>query len=139
VSPHASISPLFIVPPIFTAMPNADDEDVPAFIGRIDNHMRLDRMNAYVRIDYRGTWDVATMDDPAFYSGNLTLMNPSLPTAMRQELRVFFRELLEIRYPGWQNAEGSRGEFEWELIRDVLTHVHGWRHFEYDYKLLKGL
>jgi hypothetical protein len=93
----------------------------------------------YMRIDYRGTWDVGTMDDPAFYSGNLELMTPSLPTAMRQELRVFFRELLEIRYPGWQNAEGSRGEFEWDFIRDVLTHVHGWRHFEYDYKVLKGL
>jgi hypothetical protein len=40
-----------------------------------------------------------------------------------RELSMFFRELLELRYPGWLNAEGSRGEFEWELVRDELTHA----------------
>ena len=79
------------------------------------------------------------MQEPIYYTGSHKLLNPSLPTAVRHELRMFFRELLELRFPGWQNAEGSRGEFEWELVRDTLTHIHGWRHFEYDFKVLKGL
>lgn len=80
----------------------------------------------YVRIDYRGEWDVGMIDDPAFYSGDRKRMDLSLP-ARRLELHLFFHELLELRYPGWQNAEGSQGQFEWDLIPDLLTHVHGWR------------
>jgi hypothetical protein len=53
VSPHAAISVLLVVPPIFTAMPNADDEDVAAFIGRMNDDVRLDRMNAHGRRDLR--------------------------------------------------------------------------------------
>ncbi|GFE87802.1 hypothetical protein GCM10011488_27560 [Steroidobacter agaridevorans] len=79
------------------------------------------------------------MSDPLFYSENLVLFNPLLSSKTYRALSLFFRELLETRHPGWQNAEGSRGEFEWELVRDQLTHIHGWRHFSYDFETVEGL
>ncbi|MEJ1962924.1 MAG: hypothetical protein WDO56_15805 [Gammaproteobacteria bacterium] len=39
-------------------------------------------------------------------------------------IRVFFSELLEIRFPGWETAEGSRGLFEWSVELDTLEHRH---------------
>jgi hypothetical protein len=59
--------------------------------------------------------------------------------SVRQELRLFFTELLEIRYPGWANAEGAKGEFEWDLEDDTLTHRHSLRYTDYDSTTLIGL
>lgn len=94
---------------------------------------------AYVRVDYSGAWDQGRVEDPRYYTADMRLMNPPLPIGVRRELRTCFVELLELRYPGWANAEGSRGEFEGELIRDQLTHLHGWRYYLYDYHGLQGL
>lgn len=94
---------------------------------------------AYVRIDYSGAWDQGRVEDPRYYTADMNLMNPPLPLGVRRELRTYFAELLELRYPGWANAEGSRGEFECELIRDQLTHLHGWRYYSYDYHGMQGL
>lgn len=93
----------------------------------------------YVRIAYDGAWDAGRVSDPSFYSANLILFNPSINSRTYRAMSLFFRELLETRHPGWRNAEGSRGEFEWELVRDQLTHVHGWRHFVYDFETVEGL
>ena len=94
---------------------------------------------AYVRITYGGAWESGRVSDPLFYSANLVLFNPTVKSLTCRTISLFFRELLEVRYPGWQNAEGSRGEFEWELVRDQLTHIHGWRHFSYDFESVDGL
>ncbi|MDY6948936.1 MAG: hypothetical protein SXG53_24850 [Pseudomonadota bacterium] len=94
---------------------------------------------AYVRVIYQGQWDSGRVEDPLFYRADGGLLNSRLIAVARRELSMFFRELLELRYPGWSNSEGSRGEFEWELIRDELTHVHGWRQFVYDWETLHGV
>lgn len=94
---------------------------------------------AYVRVIYQGQWDSGRVEDPLFYRADGSLLERRLMAIAPRELSMFFRELLELRYPGWSNAEGSRGEFEWELIRDELTHVHGWRQFVYDWETLRGL
>ena len=47
------MSQLLVAPPIFAAMPNTDNEDIPALIYGIDDDMRLDRMNSYWRRDFR--------------------------------------------------------------------------------------
>lgn len=88
---------------------------------------------AYVRVVYDGAWDAGRVSDPLFYSANLILFNPTINSRTHRAVSLFFRELLETRHPGWRNAEGSRGEFEWELVRDHLTHIHGWSHFTYDF------
>jgi len=94
---------------------------------------------AYVRLIYQGQWDSGRVEDPLFYRADGSLFGRQLMAVARRELSMFFRELLELRYPGWSNAEGSRGEFEWELTRDELTHVHGWRQFVYEWETLRGL
>lgn len=94
---------------------------------------------AYVRVIYQGEWDSGRIEEPLFYRADGSLFGRQLMAVARRELWMFFRETLELRYPGWSNAEGSRGEFEWELIRDELTHIHGWRQFVYDWKTQRGL
>ncbi|WP_129778638.1 hypothetical protein [Peristeroidobacter soli] len=94
---------------------------------------------SYVRITYQGEWDSGRVNDALFHGANGELINPSLPGRARRALWAFFHELLEVRHPGWKNAEGSRGEFEWELVRDELTHVHGWRNYSYDFDSMRGL
>jgi hypothetical protein len=94
---------------------------------------------AYVRVIYQGQWDSGRVEDPLFYRADGSLLDRRLMAVAGRELSMFFRELLELRYPGWLNAEGSRGEFEWELVRDELTHVHGWRQFVYEWATLHGL
>ena len=51
--------------------------------------------------------------------------------AVTQSVAVFFRELLELRFPGWETAEGSCGYFEWYLDDDMLTQQHAFRVIEY--------
>lgn len=94
---------------------------------------------AYVRITYDGAWDSGRVSDALFYSENLVLFNPTINSRTHRAISLFFQELLETRHPGWRNAEGSRGEFEWELVRDHLTHIHGWRRFTYDFETAEGL
>jgi hypothetical protein len=52
---------------------------------------------------------------------------------------VFFHETLELRFPEWATAEGSRGEFEWNVETDELTHRHQWRVVEYEAVTVFGI
>jgi hypothetical protein len=52
---------------------------------------------------------------------------------------VFFREMLELRFPEWAMAEGSRGEFEWTVDTDELVHRHHWRVIAYEDVAVFGL
>ncbi len=47
-------------------------------------------------------------------------------------MTVFFHEMLELRFAEWATAEGSRGEFEWNVDTDELTHRYQWRVVEYE-------
>ena len=51
--------------------------------------------------------------------------------AVTESLAVFFRELLELRFPGWETAEGSCGSFQWYIDDDVLTQEHAFRVIDY--------
>lgn len=50
--------------------------------------------------------------------------NCALTEELNRELRIFFDELLELRFPNWANAEGAHGEFQWDLGSDWLAHAH---------------
>lgn len=43
---------------------------------------------------------------------------------LQDELLLFCKQLLEVRYPGWAHKKGG-GVFAWELAPDILTHTHG--------------
>jgi hypothetical protein len=52
---------------------------------------------------------------------------------------VFFHETLELRFPEWATAEGSRGELEWNVETDALTQRQQWRVVEYESITVFGL
>jgi hypothetical protein len=92
-----------------------------------------------VRIEYDGQFDFGRIRDAVYLTGPGRLFDPILPTSMTSELHAFFGELLDLRFPRWANAEGARGEFEWNLVCDTLTHSHSLRYTDYETSTLKGL
>jgi len=83
---------------------------------------------AHVRVEYDGSFDFGTVASPAYLNEQGHLFEPELPNAVRQDVQVFLREWLELRRPGWANAEGSSGELAWDLRTDRLEHRHSLRH-----------
>jgi hypothetical protein len=83
---------------------------------------------AHVRVEYDGSFDFGTVASPVYLNEQGHLFEPELPIAVRQDVQVFLREWLELRRPGWANAEGSSGELVWNLKTDRLEHSHSLRH-----------
>ena len=92
-----------------------------------------------VRIKYDGRFDRGAMEDPVCLTGEGVPIDVGIPRAMRAELRVFFSELLELRFPEWDNAEGARGEFQWDLGLDRLAQAHIVRSTRYAAAVVIGL
>ena len=94
---------------------------------------------ALVRFEYAGQADYRRMKPLTFHDASGRATRPQLPRAICQEIEVFFHELLELRFPEWAAAEGSRGEVEWNIATDELTHRHQWRVIAYDEVTVLGL
>lgn len=77
-----------------------------------------------VRIEYHGRREGGFVDDPRYYTSNWRLARPRLSPAVESALLVFFKELLDLRYPTWTNDDGVDGAFEWFVGSDVLIHTH---------------
>jgi hypothetical protein len=50
---------------------------------------------------------------------------------LSEAIATFLRELLELRFPGWEVAEGARGYFEWDVLEGALDHCHALRVLAY--------
>jgi hypothetical protein len=74
-----------------------------------------------------------------FHEGSGQVTRRGIVRATRQEVEVLFHELLELRFPEWAAAEGSRGEFEWDVENDELTHRHHWRVVVYEEVTVLGV
>lgn len=92
-----------------------------------------------VRVSYDGREGFGDMEDPVLYSASGKLMPTSLPEPMRRRLQRFCEELLELRYPNWEEAEGARGDFEWHVASDKLIHLHGLRFIDYETTTIEDL
>ena len=77
-----------------------------------------------VQIKYDGRFDCGNVQDPVYLTSDGVPMDASVPKGLQSELHVFFNELLELRFPEWDNAEGARGEFQWDLALDRLAQAH---------------
>jgi hypothetical protein len=77
-----------------------------------------------VRIKYDGRFDRGVMEDPVYLMSDGTPVNIAVAQRLKAELRVFFDELLDLRFPEWANAEGAHGEFQWDVGFDRLAHAH---------------
>lgn len=92
-----------------------------------------------VQFKYDGQLDYGVLADPVYLLSDGAPVIPGVPSALQSDLRVFFSELLDLRFPQWANAEGARGEFQWDLIADVLAHAHIARYRGYATSLMRGL
>ena len=77
-----------------------------------------------VQIKYDGRFDCGGVQNPVYLARDGVPMDADVPKGLQYELRVFFSELLELRFPEWDNAEGARGEFQWDLALDRLAQAH---------------
>ena len=92
-----------------------------------------------VQIKYDGQFDYGVVDDPIYLTSDGIPMDGEVSQGARAELRAFFTELLELRFPEWDNAEGARGEFQWDLGVDLLAQAHIVRHMSYRPSVVTGL
>jgi hypothetical protein len=77
---------------------------------------------AIVRMEYEGRY--GDRQSKILFEDEDEQLTAAPSAAVEAEIRVFFSELLEIRFPGWETAEGSRGLFEWTVELDTLDHRH---------------
>lgn len=85
----------------------------------------LNRSNVTcVQFKYDGQLGYRAQKDPIYLISDGTPGNSVLTAELNTELRIFFDELLELRFPNWANAEGAHGEFQWDLGSDRLAHAH---------------
>jgi len=93
----------------------------------------------HVRVSYDGREGFGDMEDPVMYTAGGKLMATSLPEPMRRRLLRFLEDLLELRHPDWEEAEGARGDFEWHVASDKLIHLHGLRFIDYETTTIEDL
>ena len=74
-----------------------------------------------------------------FHDDSGRVMDAGLPKRFRQDIEVFLHELLDLRFPDWSGAEGSRGELEWDVATDDLEHRHSLRQITYETVTVRGL
>lgn len=86
-------------------------------------------------------YDHGSVGDPRYYTAQRTLVRPGLSATFQSELLSFFKQLLELRYPGWAHVQGVDGVFEWDVALDTLTHTHGVTLWDYEVNVtvLEGL
>jgi hypothetical protein len=92
-----------------------------------------------VRVSYDGREGFGEIEDPVFYTAAGKLCSPGLSEPMRRQLLQFCEELLELRFPDWEDAEGARGDFEWHVASDKLVHLHGLRFIDYETTTIEDL
>jgi hypothetical protein len=116
-----------------------DDNPLASVAARLPEVTRLlDAAGVcYARIGYDGRGDIekTTLD---FFDAPQDPVSIRLPALALAELQVFFRQLLEARYPRWAAGEGASGYFAWDLICDALTHAHHVRYIEFETTYREG-
>ncbi len=93
----------------------------------------------HLRVSYDGREGFGDMEDPVMYTAGGKLLPTRLPEPMRRRLYRFLEDLLELRFPDWEEAEGARGDFEWHVASDKLVHLHGLRFIDYETTTIEDL
>lgn len=92
------------------------------YVPAIDQFLR-DRGIAHARCEYLGADGHGRFERLQFLGADGMPCRIADGTVNLQ-LETTFRALLLTRYPQWCGGEGSGGDFRWNLITNVLTHVH---------------
>jgi hypothetical protein len=81
-----------------------------------------------VLCEYDGEGDEGQLEKPAFWvSDDVEVEEPD-----GIDTQDFFYDLLNEEYSGWQDGNGSRGGFIWNIAEDKITIEHGWRVYTYE-------
>jgi hypothetical protein len=93
-----------------------------------------------VRFEYSGQVGARRIKPTTYHDdrGRIIAVD-RLSKRLRQDVDVFLHELLELRFPDWAEAEGSRGELEWDIVADCLEHRHSARQITYETVTVRGL
>jgi hypothetical protein len=91
------------------------------------------------RFEYSGQAGVRRIKPTTFHDNSGRIVDAGVSTRLRQNIDVFLHELLELRFPDWADAEGSRGELEWDIVGDELEHRHSLRQITYETVTVRGL
>jgi hypothetical protein len=92
-----------------------------------------------VRFEYSGQAGARRIRPTTFHEDSGRVIDAGLPTRLRKDIDVFLHELLDLRFPDWADAEGSRGELEWDIAADELEHRHSLRQITYETVTVRGL
>jgi hypothetical protein len=92
-----------------------------------------------VRFEYSGQAGARRNKPTTFHDNSGRVIDAGLPKRLRQDIDVFLHELLDLRFPDWADAEGSRGELEWDIVADDLEHRHLLRQITYETVTVRGL
>ena len=91
------------------------------------------------RFEYSGQAGVRRIKPATFHDDSGRVVDAGVSKRLRQDIGVFLHELLELRFPDWADAEGSRGELEWDIVADDLEHRHSLRQITYETVTVRGL
>jgi hypothetical protein len=73
-----------------------------------------------VTADYDGEGDSGQIEEPQFGS-------TQIPRDVAIAVQDLFYDILEEYYGGWENNEGSFGQFSWDVRADRISLVHNMR------------
>jgi len=87
---------------------------------------------ASVQVEYDGCGDSGQIEDIVCLDAEskTVALTGKTPVTIDQ-LSDLFYDLIEARHPGWENNDGARGELEWIVETDTLTHTHNDRFTDY--------
>jgi hypothetical protein len=92
----------------------SDNEGVSQRIPHIADALHRAHIT-WLQIKYDGSFDCGQVAEPTYLLSDGHAVPLGICKGLHEELHTFFRELLELRFPQWDNAEGSRGEFQWHV------------------------
>jgi hypothetical protein len=78
---------------------------------------------SFVQVEYVGAHEGGQFLAPRCYRA-VRADHWSVVGARSAQLIALFTALLESRYPDWRAADGSCGDFRWDLNTDELVHTH---------------
>ena len=78
---------------------------------------------ALVHMDYDAQIGFRHIGNPLYLNSSGDNVSCNIDSSLAQEVAVFLRELVELRFAGW-DCEGARGSFVWVVGADTLEHYH---------------